>query len=101
MEATFIMRNFFLVLILGTTLAACASAPRAVPFENAMRAHKGMTRQEVVALMGAQPDRIMDGGMRYVYADHPNTPATSRSVSFLFGNDGKTVGAAVIGDARR
>ncbi|UUZ49045.1 hypothetical protein LP420_00425 [Massilia sp. B-10] len=66
-------------------------------FDNAAGVHSGMTRQEVVKVMGARPDRIVDSGSGYVYAEHPDAPQTGRSVSIQFNSEGKTTGAPVIG----
>lgn len=94
------MKNIVIMMALLAAIAGCATDNKSRAFANAASVHSGMTRQEVVKAMGAQPDRIFDNGMRYVYADHPNAPQTGRSVSILFGDEGKTVGAPVLGEAQ-
>jgi hypothetical protein len=93
------MKRIVIVLALIATVTGCATDKKTLAFSNAAAVHSGMTRQEVVKAMGAEPDRIFDEGTRYVYADHPDAPQTGRSVSIQFSSEGKTVGAPVLGSA--
>ena len=96
-----------LCLLFVLVLAGCASAGQYFTINDANRVTNGMTREEVIAIMGTNPYQITDQGKTFVwsYAKVGFTGATdSRAVKFRFDENGKTHGvpaSGIFGDTKK
>lgn len=93
------------VCLLG--LMGCASAGQYFTVNDANRVTNGMTREEVIAIMGTNPYQITGQGKRFVwsYAEVDLLGSTkSRAVPFTFDDNGKTYGipeGGMFGDTQK
>lgn len=84
-----------IVVCLLVAVMGCASAGKYFTIDDANRVTNGMTREEVVAIMGTTPYQITGQGKRFVwsYAEVGFAGGTkSRAVPFNFDDNGKTYG---------
>jgi len=85
----------------------CASAGQYFTINDANRVTNGMTREEVIAIMGTNPYQIIDQGKTFIWSYAKvvalgNTE--SRTVRFSFDENGKTYGVpagGVYGDSQK
>jgi outer membrane protein assembly factor BamE (lipoprotein component of BamABCDE complex) len=84
-----------LCLVAIIVLMGCASAGQYFTIDSANKIKNGMTRDEVVAIMGTKPYQITDQGKTFVWS-YAQVGATgrmeSRAVKFSFDEKGKTYG---------
>lgn len=81
-------------------LVGCASSGKYFTINDANKVTNGMTREEVIAIMGTNPYQITDRGKTFIwsYAEVGFSGSTdSRAVRFNFDKNGKTYGVPVGG----
>lgn len=85
-----------LIMALVLFLTACAGAGTKFSIADANRVHNGMTREEVISVMGVKPYSIQDQGKTFIWSYGYYNGFTganeSRACPFKFGDDGKTYG---------
>lgn len=94
------MKKFILIFILLVAISGCAGAGKYFTIDDANKVTNGMTREEVIAIMGTTPYRITGQGKTFVwsYAQVGISGRTdSRAVKFSFDENGKTYGVPVGG----
>lgn len=88
-------------------LAACASSGKKFSIDDADKVQNGMTREQVIKIMGTTPYSISDQGKTFVWswASVGVLGGTkSRAVTFRFDEEGKTYGipaGGVYGDIKK
>lgn len=103
----FVMKSLVLALLVSLVITGCASAGKNFTIDNANSVKNGMTREEVIKIMGTTPYSIQDGGKTFVwsYAEVGFFGGTeSRAVKFKFDAAGKTYGIpenGVFGDTKK
>lgn len=101
------MKKIILVFICIIFVIGCASAGQYFTIDSANQIKNGMTREEVIAIMGTNPYQITDQGKTLIwsYAKSGFSGATeSRAVKFSFDKNGKTYGVpdgGVYGDTQK
>jgi outer membrane protein assembly factor BamE (lipoprotein component of BamABCDE complex) len=89
------MKKIILVFICIMFVIGCASSGQYFTIDNANQIKNGMTREEVIAIMGTNPYQITDQGKTFVWS-YAQVGATgrmeSRAVKFNFDENGKTYG---------
>lgn len=88
------MKKIIAVCLL-LVLMGCASAGQYFTIDSANQIKNGMTREEVIAIMGTNPYQITEQGKRLVwsYAEADLLGRTRwRAVPFTFDDNGKTYG---------
>ena len=95
-----------ILLVLTFVLMACTSGQR-FTINDANKVTDGMTREEVIAIMGTNPSQIIDGGKVFVWSYTKMDLLgnwKSNAVKFSFDNNWKTYGVpegGVYGDAQK
>lgn len=86
----------WLLAITTIALAACATSGHKFTAETANSVKNGMTRDQVVKIMGGKPNSISDQGKTFVWSYAKVNGLTgsykSRAVTFKFDDEGKTYG---------
>ena len=93
------MKKIALIVVV-LLFIGCASAGQYFTINDANRIANGLTREEVIAIMGTNPYQISDQGKTFIWSYAKvgffgNTD--SRSVRFSFDENGKTYGVPVGG----
>jgi hypothetical protein len=97
-DGELIMKKLFLLICIF--IIGCISSGQYFTIESANKVKNGMTHEEVVAIMGTNPSKILDQGKVFVwsYAEAGLSGRTvSRAVKFSFDKNGKTYGVPVGG----
>jgi len=94
MRKAVMLKNVLIVLALAAFLTACASAGKHFTIDQANKVTNGMTREEVIAIMGCNPSEVKDQTKTFIwsYAKVGLFNSDSRAVKFSFDEDGKTYG---------
>lgn len=98
--------RYFLCLSF-VALTACASHGHNFSIDQANRVTNGMTREEVIRIMGGKPNSVANGGKTFIWSFAKANfigGTESRAVKFTFDDDGKAVGipaGGVYGDAKK
>lgn len=101
------MRNAIASVVAAVLIAGCASAGQKFSIESANTVTNGMTREQVIEVMGSKPSTVTNQGKVFVwsYAKVGILGGTSsRAVKFQFDDDGKTFGippGGVYGDTSK
>ena len=90
-------RAIILVTLAGLSLSGCITLGDDFALENAAKVKNGMTREQVIALMGSEPSSMEgtdEGKLLWIYSwTHPFAVGTEmQRVSFSFDEHGRVYG---------
>ncbi|WP_454735396.1 outer membrane protein assembly factor BamE domain-containing protein [Cupriavidus necator] len=101
------MRKVVLAATVSVILAGCAASGTNFTVQDANKIQNGMTRDQIIQVMGSKPTSIANGGKRFIwsYAKVGFMGGTeSRAVRFDFDENGKAYGipeGGVYGDTAK
>lgn len=101
------LKKTVILMVLTLVLMTCASAGKHFTINDANKVTNGMTREEVIAIMGTTPYQIRDQGKEFVWSYATmglSGRMDSRAARFSFDNNGKTYGVpegGVFGDIQK
>ena len=102
------LKKLAILSILPFVFIACASHGSRFNIQNANKVTNGMTREQVIAIMGSKPYSIQNQGKTFIWSyARVNTltgSTQSRAVRFNFDENGKTYGVpegGVYGDTEK
>ena len=100
-------RTVFLFVLTFVLMACATTSGQRFTINDANKVTNGMTREEVIAIMGTNPSSIRDGGKTFVWS-HTKMDFfgnwKSNAVKFSFDNNWKTYGVpegGAFGDAQK